>query len=219
MPYSRAYTGVLTGMVQRVYRIDGSGRADRLGIVPENTPDHRLARAAGKATRAFLDGQRQDAARARATAEARAEAEARLQREARQRSQARAEAGGSVLLRTARWWWGVVTVLFLLLAAAFLVAGLAGRDDVVPGAPLDGPAGQYVLAGLTGVLTVATGTGAVQLLRGRRSAVGLLTGVAVIVGIPLIVRGHPMLIVMAVVLLAGAALLWLPPVRRRLRVS
>ncbi len=187
--------------------------------MPPQTPDHRFARAAGKATRAFLDGHRQDAERARAAAEARAETEARREREARQRRQARADVGGSVLLKTARWWWGVVTVLFFLLAVAFLVAGSTGGTDVVPGAPLDGATGQYVLAGLTGVLTLATGAGAVQLLRGRRSAVGLLTGVAVIVGIPLIVRGHPMLIVMAAVLLGGAALLWLPQVRGRLRAS
>jgi hypothetical protein len=187
--------------------------------VPHETPDHRFARAAGKATRAFLDGRRQDAERARTAAEVRAEAEARHQREAQERRQVRADVGGSVLLKTARWWWGAVTVLFLALAVAFLVAGLTGRAGVVPGALLDGAAGQYVLAGLTGVLTLATGTGAIQLIRGRRSAVGLLTGVAVIVGIPLIVRGHPALIAIAVVLLAGAALLWLPPVRRRLRAS
>ncbi|MBB5749717.1 hypothetical protein [Micrococcus sp. TA1] len=187
--------------------------------MPHENPDHRLARAAGKATRSFLDGQRQDAERARAARQERAEAEARLEREERRRRQARADVGGSVLLRTARWWWGAVTALFLLLATAFLVAGLTGRTDVVPETPLDGAAGQYVLAGLTGVLTVATGIGAVQLMRGRRSAAGLLTGVAVIVGIPLVVRGNPALIAIAAVLLAGAALLWLPPVRRRLRAS
>ncbi|MCY1157703.1 MAG: hypothetical protein MOP51_724 [Citricoccus sp.] len=185
--------------------------------MPHENPDHRFARAAGKATRSFLDGQRQDAERARAARQERAEAEARFEREARQRRESRADVGGSVLLRTARWWWGVVTVLFLLLAAAFLVAGLTGRTGIVPDAPLDGATGQYVLAGLTGVLTLATGAGAVQLMRGRRSAVGLLTGVAVIVGIPLVVRGHPALIAIAAVLLAGAALLWLPPVHRRLR--
>lgn len=187
--------------------------------MPHENPDHRFARAAGKATRSFLDGRRQDAERARATRQAHAEAEARREREARQRRQARADVGGSVLLKTARWWWGVVTVLFLALAVAFLVAGLTGRTDVVPGAALDGATGQYVLAGLTGVLTLATGAGAIQLMRGRRNAVGLLTGVAVIVGIPLIVRGNPALIAIAAVLLAGAALLWLPPVRRRLRAS
>lgn len=190
------------------------------------SPDHRFVRAAGKATRAFLDGQRQDAAQARAAREARDEAETRRDHAARERRRARADVGGSALLRTARWWWAVVTVLFGLLAVAFLVAGSTaprGEDpawapgELVTGSLLTGAAGQYVLAGLTGVLALATGAGAVQLVRGRRSAVGLLSGVAVIVGVPLIVRGHPALIAIAAVLLAGAVLLWLPPVRRRLR--
>ena len=95
---------------------------------------------------------------------------------------------------------------------------VADSDDASISAHIDF-LGEGTRDAVTGVLTLATGTGAVQLFRGRRSAVGLLTAIAVITGVPLIVRGHPLLLVMAAVLLAGAALLWLPPVRSRLRAS
>lgn len=172
--------------------------------MPHENPDHRFARAAGKATRAFLDGHQREAERARADRAARAEAQARAERQAAERRRARATAAGSVGVRTARWWWAAVAVVFALLTVSFAVGG-------------DGRPEQYVLAAVTGVLAVATGTGAVQLLRGRRGAAGLLTAIAVIAGVPLAVRGQPLLIAFAVVLLAGAALLWLPAVRGRLR--
>ncbi|GAA1130486.1 hypothetical protein [Citricoccus alkalitolerans] len=179
-------------------------------------PHHRFARAAGRATRSFLDASRDDAERARAE---RQEHEDR--RTADQRAAAERQAATPTTLKVARWWWLIATAVFALVATAFLLSGLnapagtAGRLDLAT--PEATPTGQFVLAGLAGVLALATGTGAVQLLRSRRSAVGLLTGVAVIVGIPLIVRGHPLLLALAMVLLAGAALLWIPPLRRFLR--
>lgn len=190
-------------------------------------PHHRFARAAGKATRSFLDTSKDDAERVRAergrVAEQRAEGRAAAEAEAaaaQRAAEARRSATPSTL-KVARWWWTVATVLFALVAAAFVLAGLNAPDGAAGGidaaAPESTPTGQFVLASLAGVLAVASGIGTVQLLRSRRSAIGLLTGVAVIVGIPLIVRGHPLLIALAAVLLAGAALLWWPAVRRFLR--
>lgn len=190
-------------------------------------PHHRFARAAGKATRSFLDTSKDDAERVRAArgreAEQRAERQAAAEAEAAatQRAAEARRAATPSTLKVARWWWAVAAMLFALIAVAFVLAGLnatagsAGGFDVA--APEASPTGQYVLAGLAGVLAVASGIGTVQLLRSRRGALGLLTGVAVIVGIPLIVRGHPALIALAAVLLTGAALLWVPAVRRFLR--
>ncbi|MEV4900430.1 hypothetical protein AB0K08_03695 [Citricoccus sp. NPDC055426] len=188
--------------------------------MPEDQPHHRFARAAGKATRSFLDTSKDDAERSRVERAERAERKAAGEAAAERAAEAR-RAATPATLTVARWWWAVATALFALVAVAFLLAGLnttagsAGGFDVA--APETTPTGQFVLAGLAGVLAVAAGTGTVQLLRSRRSAAGLLTGVAVIVGIPLIVRGHPALIALAAVLLAGAALLWVPAVRRYLR--
>ncbi|QCU77419.1 hypothetical protein E7744_03700 [Citricoccus sp. SGAir0253] len=220
---------------------------------PHEAPQHRYARAAGRATRAFLDASRQDARDAAAAtppstapsgSRSTASSTARRDRDARaagpgtgpqggaeagagaDRGSRAAAVGPSALLRTARWWWALVTVLFALLTASFVLAGTSqpvaegpvlGPDGYLLRDPLAGRTGQYVLAGLTGVLALATGAGTVQLLRSRRGAAGLLTGIAVLVGVPLILRGHPLLVAIAVVLLTGAALLWLPPVRRRLR--
>lgn len=193
---------------------------------PPDQPHHRFARAAGKATRAFLDTSKDDAERVRAervrlAAQQAEQAEHQVERQAAAERAAEARrAATPAALTVARWWWAVATALFALVAVAFLLAGLnaadpAGGLDLA--APESTPAGQYVLAGLAGVVAAAAGTGTVQLLRSRRSAAGLLTGVAVLVGIPLIVRGHPALIALAAVLLAGAALLWVPAVRRSLR--
>lgn len=198
---------------------------------PPDQPHHRFARAAGKATRAFLDTSKDDVERVRAERVRLAALQAGQQVERQAAAEQAAAAAAArhaatpTALKVARWWWAVATALFALVSAAFLLAGLnapapegagpAGGFDVA--APESTPTGQYVLAGLTGVLAVAAGTGTVQLLRSRRSAAGLLTGVAVLVGIPLIVRGHPALIALAAVLLAGAALLWVPAVRRFLR--
>ncbi|MFC7401155.1 hypothetical protein [Citricoccus sp. GCM10030269] len=188
--------------------------------MPEQNPDHRFARAAGKATRAFLDSSRQDQERLRQ--EKAQEKERERERETHRgtpsaRPTEPSDAGRPVMVTIARWWWAVATVLFALLTASFIISGIsmpapAPGDDL-----LGGETGQFVLAGAAGILTLAAGTGTVQLLRSRRSASGLLTAVALVIGIPLIVRGHPLLITVAVVLLAGAILLWLPQVRRRLR--
>lgn len=195
--------------------------------MPEDQPHHRFARAAGKATRAFMDTSKEDAERIRtergrlAEQQEQRRAAAQAEEAAAQRAAAERRAATPATLKAARWWWTLATAIFALIAVAFLLAGLnapagaAGGIDAA--APESTPTGQFVLAGLAGVLAVASGIGTVQLLRSRRSAAGLLTGVAVLVGVPLIIRGHPALIALAAVLLAGAALLWWPAVRRSLR--
>lgn len=188
--------------------------------MPEDPPHHRFARAAGKATRSFLDTSKDDAERSRRERALRVE-RAEAQEAAAQRAAADRRAATPAALTLARWWWAVATAVLALAGVAFLLSGLNAGPGTASGfdvtAPETTPTGQYVLAGLAGVLAVAAGTGTVLLLRSRRGALSLLTGVAVIVGIPLIVRGHPLLITLTAVLLAGAALLWLPSVRRFLR--
>jgi hypothetical protein len=196
--------------------------------VPEEQRHHRFARAAGKATRAFMDASAADRgdhpSRPGGAAPEKAREQALREQPARDRpagdrtpqDAVGAAVGTPVPMKVARWWWAVVTVVLALLTASFILSGLSMPEASPAGDPLGGSTGQFVLAGAAGVLTVATGVGAVQLLRSRRGAVGLLTGVAVFVGVPLIVRGHPLMITLAAVLLAGAALLWLPAVRRRL---
>ncbi|WP_336704683.1 hypothetical protein [Micrococcus terreus] len=204
---------------------------------PQDSRDHRYARAAGKAARAFLDSSRQDAER-RAELKRQTERDAEAEREAeRQRELARRQAEqeaaqngpASTLLRTARWWWVAVTLLFTVLATVFVLSGLqiqAGSGPIaVPGVddtpgtegPLSGSPGQFVLAIAAGVVALGSAAGTVQLLRKRRSAVGMLTGVGVIVAVPLIIRSAPLLIVVGALLLVGVVMLWLPPVRRQLR--
>ena len=194
----------------------------------EEPSQHRFARAAGKATRAFLDTSRDDAERIRAKRAAETERDAARQAERQTQRQAERRAGRtadrpapSTPMTIARWWWAAVTVLFAVLATVFLLVGLGSDPGAAGGLDLAVPTssrtGQFVLAGLSGVLALATGTGTVQLLMRRRGAVGLLTGIALLAGAPLIIRGHPLLVTLAGVLLAGAALIWLPGVRRSLR--
>lgn len=212
---------------------NGSPRPD-----PSPEPgEHRYARAAGRAARAFLDSSRQDAEhraelKRQAELDAAAERESERERElARQRAAREAAQTGpaSSLLRAARWWWVAVTLLFAVLTTVFVLSGLQiqagsgpislpGVDDTPGGeGPLSGSPGQFVLATVTGVVALASAAGTVQLLRRRRSAVGMLTGVGVIVAVPLIIRSAPLLIVVGALLLVGVVMLWLPPVRRQLR--
>ena len=122
-----------------------------------------------------------------------------------------------------------MTLLFAVLTTVFVLSGLQiqagsgpislpGVDDTPGGeGPLSGSDGQFVLATVTGVVALASAAGTVQLLRRRRSAVGMLTGVGVIVAVPLIIRSAPLLIVVGALLLVGVVMLWLPPFRRQLR--
>lgn len=200
------------------------------------TPDHRYARAAGRATRSFLDASRRDREPRRTQTRHDAEPEPSTNRLTHgsvigsgHDAAAHEPRPAHGVLRAARWWWAILTVVFALLTVSFIVAGAlttpgtdggavdpTGLTGTMQDGPLSGRPGQFVLAGLFGLLTLVAGTGTAQLLRSRRSAVGILTGIAVICGVPMLIRGAPLLVIFAVVLLLGAALLWLPAVRRAL---
>ena len=200
----------------------------------DNSSDHRLARAAGRATRAFQERQRADDARLR-------EERARLRREDEERLEDRraarvralderdaAEAGlVHPLLRLARIWWIAVAVLLAALSAALLWRGaqaereggpvtdpLTGIESV---GPLGGATGQYMLGGLAGILALAALWGWIGLLRRRRGAISSLTFLTLVVAVPSFLRGNALLIALAVLLIIGTVLVWLPPVRSRVR--
>ena len=206
----------------------------RLGGVADNSSDHRLARAAGRATRAFQERQREDDERLRAerarlqTDDERRIAERRAARERELDERDAAEAGRThPLLRLARLWWGAITVLLAGLAAAFIWNGMRASErggpvvDVLTNmesvGPLGGPTGQYMMGGAAALLALTSLWGWIGLLRRRRSAVSTLTFLTVLLAAPAFLRGNALLIVLAALLIIGAALIWLPPVRSRLR--
>ena len=141
-----------------------------------------------------------------------------------------AEAGAGLvhpLLRLARWWWLAMGLLLAGGAAALIWNGvraertggpvidpLTGMESV---GPLGGATGQYVMGGFTAVLALLALWGWLGLARRRRGAISTLTFLAVVVAIPAFARGNALLIVLAALLLVGAVLVWLPPVRSRVR--
>lgn len=97
--------------------------------------------------------------------------------------------------------WLVVSVLLLVAAGSFAVSSAVQQMDRT---------GLFGLAGLLAALAVFQLFLVLRLRRGHRSARELLTTVAIIVGIPILVRGVPGLSVVTVVMLLSAGLLWLP---------
>lgn len=200
----------------------------------ENTNDHRFVRAAGRAARAFREQQRADNERLadrrvqeREADEARL-AERRAERERRLDERDEAEAGRvHPLLGLARKWWTVATFIIFCLAGVFLFNGLrAQREggpviDLTTGVEsvgvLGGATGQFALAGFVAVIGLFSLWGTVALYRRRASAVNTLTTLAVLVGVPSLVRGNALLLIMTALFLIGAVLVWLPPVKSRLR--
>lgn len=200
----------------------------------ENTNDHRFARAAGRAARAFREQQRADNERlAERRVQEREADEARLaeRREAKERALDERDAleAGRVhpLLGLARKWWVFATVVMAGLATVFLLNGLrAQREggpviDITTGVEsvgvLGGATGQFALAGFVGVLTLFTLWGTIALFRRRASALNTLTTLTALVGIPSLVRGNALLLLVTGLLLVGTVLAWLPPVKSRLR--
>ncbi|MGG5752980.1 hypothetical protein ACQ3I4_10175 [Zafaria sp. Z1313] len=105
-------------------------------------------------------------------------------------------------LRGAVWWWGVLAAACLALSAATITNfELSTNAERV---------GLVTLSIALGVLALLIGWGAWQLARGLLAGRGLLTTFGLIAGIPLLMRG-PRLGVLAVGLLIGVLLLWLPP--------
>ena len=131
------------------------------------------------------------------------------------------------LLKVARLYWLAVTVVLIGIAGAFLWNGARAQDSGEPVIdPLTGMESVGVLGGATGQFTMGTAVallaaaslwGWIGLLRRRRSAIGTLTFIAVLLAAPAFLRANGLLIILAVVMLLGAALVWLPPVHSRLR--
>ena len=208
--------------------------------MPQNSEDRPLARglgrAAGRAARSFQESQRADDARLRAErARLAAEDEERLsrRREDRERGLAERDAAESdaglvhPLLRIARMYWLALTVVLAVVAGAFVWNGMRARESGEPVVdPLTGIESVGVLGGATGQFTMGVTValfaaaalwGWIGLLRRRRSAIGTLTFIALLLAAPAFLRANGLLIVLAVIMLVGAALLWLPPVRSRVR--
>ncbi|MDO5635417.1 MAG: hypothetical protein Q4G34_11200 [Micrococcus sp.] len=200
----------------------------------EQSPrNHRLARAAGRATRAFRENQARDNQRlAQRRQEEAAADEQRLAQRAQDRERdldARdaAEVGRvhPLMSWARRWWLGISLALFAL-AAVFIYRGVqAGPDgevvDVMTGlasvGPLGGANGQYALGTVAIVLGLVAAWGTLSLYRRHPSAVSTLTTLTAVVAVPSLLRGNPFLIMLAALLVIGAVLVWLPPVRSRLR--
>lgn len=219
-----------TGLRERAVRAAAQA-AERAEPLKE-----RVGHAAGEAVRSFKENQAQDAARLRGVREqvraeddaARAERQAERERALDARDEAEAEAGRvHPLLRLTRLWWLAVSLLLLGLAAAFVYngvrAGRAGGEviDPVTGlqsiGPLGGATGQYTVGGVLAALALVTLWGWVGLLRRRRASLSTLTTVAVLLAIPAVLRPNPLFIVLGAAMAIGAVLLWLPPVRSRVR--
>lgn len=203
--------------------------ADRVRPVGE-----RVGHAAGEAGRTFREGQARDAERlAEVRTRVRDEDEAlRAQRRAdRERAldeRDAAEAGRvHPLLRLTRVWWLAVGLLLAVLGGTFIANGvraearggkvidpLTGLESV---GPLGGATGQYTLGGVLIALAFVTLWGWIGLLRRRRSAISTLTTIAVVLAIPAVTRPNVLFLVLGLVMALGAALLWLPPVRTRVR--
>ena len=200
----------------------------------ENTNDHRFARAAGRAARAFREQQRADNERLaeRRVQERRADetrlAERHAAKERALDERDELEAGRvHPLLGLARKWWTAATLIIFGLAAVFLFNGLRAQREGGPVVDLTtgiesvgvlgGATGQFALAGFVAVIGLFTLWGTIALYRRRASAVNTLTTLAVLVGVPSLVRGNALLLIMTALFIIGAVLVWLPPVKSRLR--
>ncbi|CEA08943.1 hypothetical protein BN1051_02305 [Arthrobacter saudimassiliensis] len=111
-------------------------------------------------------------------------------------------------LRLACTGWLLSALLLGAVGISFILSARAGGD---------GP-GLTSLGVLSLVLGLVAAWGAVQLRRGRRSGRETLTSLGVLLGVPLLFRG-PSLAALGVLLLACAALLWLPESVRHLRTT
>ncbi|MDY6055603.1 hypothetical protein [Micrococcus sp.] len=194
----------------------------------------QASQAAGEAARDFRRRQAADDARlAQVRERAAAEDEERLQARRAERERAldardAAEAGlVHPLLRVARLWWTGVAVLIAGLGGAFLWYGERARRsggpviDPLTGVesigPLGGATGQFTMGALCLVLALMALWGVVGLMRRRRAAVSTLTFLAVLLVVPALLRPNALFLLMGLVMAIGAVLVWLPPVRSRLR--
>lgn len=224
------------GRAARAFRENQSAsRAEQERHRPDAAPlRERVGRAAGTAARDFRERQAEDGARLQEVREqVRADDDARVaeRRAARERAldeRDAAEAGlVHPLLRLARIWWIGVAVVLAGLGGAFLWNGRRAAAnggvvvDPVTGVqsvgPLGGATGQYTMGGVVLVLALVAVWAWIGLLRRRRSAVGTATFLAVLLLIPAILRPNILFLVAALLVVVGAVLVWLPPVRSRVR--
>ncbi len=200
---------------RRAPAADRPGLKDRAARAVERTAPvrERVGHAAGEAGRTFKEGQARDAERL-------AEVRTRVRDE---------DEAGRVhpLLRLTRLWWLAVSLLLAALGGAFVFNGrraeASGGEVVDPltglqsVGPLGGATGQYTLGGALIALALITLWGWIGLLRRRRSAISTLTTIAVVLAIPAATRPNVLFLVLGLVMAIGAVLLWLPPVRTRVR--
>lgn len=221
---------------RRAPAADRPGLKDRAARAVERTAPvrERVGHAAGEAGRTFKEGQARDAERL-AEVRTRVRDEDEAQRAQRRASRERAlgkrdeaEAGRvHPLLRLTRLWWLAVSLLLAALGGAFVFNGrraeASGGEVVDPltglqsVGPLGGATGQYTLGGALIALALITLWGWIGLLRRRRSAISTLTTIAVVLAIPAATRPNVLFLVLGLVMAIGAVLLWLPPVRTRVR--
>ena len=95
----------------------------------------------------------------------------------------------------------LVGVLFLIAAGSFLLSAASQEID---------RAGLIGLGALLGSIALVQLTLVLGLRRGKRGARELLTTIAIIVGVPILVRRTPGLSVVSAVMLIGVVLMWLP---------
>lgn len=95
----------------------------------------------------------------------------------------------------------LVSFLFLIAAGSFLLSAATQEID---------RAGLVGLGALLGALAIIQLVLVLGLRRGKRGARELLTTIALVVGVPILVRRTPGLSVVCVVMLIGVVLMWLP---------
>lgn len=100
--------------------------------------------------------------------------------------------------------WLVAAVVLLLAGGSFLFTAQTQRQD---------SQGLLTLGVLGAALGLLTAFYAIRLRHGKRSSRETLTTLGLIAGVPLLFRG-PSLMALGALLLACAALLWLPPSSR-----
>jgi hypothetical protein len=104
-------------------------------------------------------------------------------------------------LRLAVWWWAAVAAAAVVAGGASAAnSGLASNAEHV---------GLLTLGVALGLLGLLVGWGTFQLARGKLAGRGLLTTFGLIGGVPLMFRGA-WLVALALALLVGVLLLWLP---------
>lgn len=103
------------------------------------------------------------------------------------------------------WAWMAGAALLAVAAASLFVNSAASGVDKV---------GMPMLAGLCLVLGGLVAWWALRMRAGRRSAREMLTTLALIGGVPLLFRGVAVLWLVSAVLIAAAAVLWLPTANR-----